>query len=156
MQEIKRHQRVHHIPFSLPDGHMASVIITEVPPKPSCFPQKAKSAWICESYFLLNTDFRTFWDKQTVEDMEFHANCLNNIKGIFKLIMYSPSSCSKLVLMYFFLLTIKYVLKNIGNQTVAGPHCMEKNMMEVNVNQQIRVSKWQNFLFLGWSIPFKQ
>ncbi len=46
-------------------------------------------------------------------------------------------------------MTIKDVLKNVGNQTVSGPHwlhCMEKNMMEVNVNQQIRVSKlWQNF-----------
>ncbi len=67
------------------------------------------------------------------------------IKGIVHpkiefVIIYSLTCCPKPVLNFFHVLNTKEdILKNVGNQTVAGPlDCrIKKNTMEVTVDQQL-------------------
>ncbi len=66
-------------------------------------------------------------------------------------IIYSPSSCSKLVWVSFFCWTEKVILKNVGNQTVAGSHWRpyEKKLLwkSVGTSNSLVTNILQNIVF---------
>ncbi len=70
-------------------------------------------------------------------------------------IMYSPSCRSKPVRVSFLLLNIKEdILKNAGNQTVDGPHCLPQYFFPYFGNQWRPTTVLQN-IFLVFNIRNK-
>ncbi len=86
-----------------------------------------------------------------------------------KIVIYSPSSYSK-PLSLVFLLNSEDTLKNIGNQTVDGPHwlpeyeeikipkyllCSTEEINLCRVETNLRVSKWWQDFHFWVNYPFK-